>query len=296
LLQLEHIVGSQRLRWEGEFAMVKRARLKRKVRSQSKAVASALAPRWRLFGEPHVLAGEDRAAYDELIARMRADIKPVGTIEDMFMADMESLEWEVLRWGRLKWTLLQATALTTLQDFLVHQLESNYALHEEHFKDYLAKILQNSLPEEQADSAEMLAAECAPNTDEAGSKLDEVLRSIGLNTGTVLDDARAQRAKELVQGYVRREPDAVTLVQELLMDNNVSMDCFMADALAENLEYIERIDRLATIAEERRNAMLAEIERRRAVFGATLRRNVQEIEDAEFKEIETTPAKGKSDA
>jgi hypothetical protein len=201
---------------------------------------------------------------------MRADIKPVGTIEDMFMADMESLEWEVLRWGRLKWTLLQATGLKTLQNFLVHQLESNYALHEEHFKDYLAKILQNSLPEEQADSAEMLAAECAPNTDEAGSKLDEVLRSIGLNTGTVLDDARAQRAKELVQGYVRREPDAVTLVQELLMDNNVSMDSFMADALAENLEYIERIDRLMTIAEERRNAMLAEIERRRAVFGATL--------------------------
>jgi hypothetical protein len=140
----------------------------------------------------------------------------------------------------------------------------------------------------------MLAAECAPNTDEADSKLDEVLRSIGLNTGTVLDDARAQRAKELVQGYVRREPDAVTVVQGVLVDNNVSMDSFMADALAEKLDYIERIDRLTTIAEERRNAMLAEIERRQAVFGATLRRNVQEIEDAEFKEIETTPAKGKT--
>jgi hypothetical protein len=40
--------------------------------------------------------------------------------------------------------------------------------------------------------------------------------------------------------------------------------------------------------------MLAEIERRRAVFGAALRRNVQTIEDAEFKVIETTPAEGKN--
>jgi hypothetical protein len=74
------------------------------------------------------------------------------------------------------------------------------------------------------------------------------------------------------------------------------MDSFMADALTEQLEYIERIDRLTTIAEDRRNGMLAEIERRRAVFGATLRQNVQEIEDAEFKVIETTPAKGKNAA
>ena len=64
----------------------------------------------------------------------------------------------------------------------------------------------------------------------------------------------------------------------------------------EQLEYIERIDRLTTIAENRRNALLNEIERRRALFGATLRRSVQEIEDGEFEVIETTPAKGKNAA
>jgi hypothetical protein len=42
--------------------------------------------------------------------------------------------------------------------------------------------------------------------------------------------------------------------------------------------------------------MLAEIERRRAVLGAALRRSVQEIEDAEFNEIEQKPAKGKNAA
>ena len=185
----------------------------------------------------------------------------------------------------MKLTLLQAAGLKRLQNFLVEQLESNYALHEEYFEGYLAKILQNSLPEEQADSAKMLAAECAPCTDEADAKLDEVLRSIGLDPDTVLRDSRTQKAKQLVQDYMRREPNAVTLIHELLTEAGESMNSFMADVLTEKLDYIERIDRLTMIAEERRNAMLGEIERRRAVFGATLRRNVQEIEDAEFEEI-----------
>ena len=70
----------------------------------------------------------------------------------------------------------------------------------------------------------------------------------------------------------------------------------MAHALAEKLDDIERIDRLTTIAESRRNASLHEIDRRRAVLGETLRRNVREIEDGEFKVIETTPAKGRNAA
>ena len=84
------------------------------------------------------------------------------------------------------------------------------------------------------------------------------------------------------------------LIHELFTDAGKSMDGLMADALAERLDYIERIDRLTTIAESRRNASLHEIERRRAVLGETLRRGVQEIEDGEFEVIETTPAQGKN--
>jgi hypothetical protein len=49
----------------------------------------------------------------------------------------------------------------------------------------------------------MLAAKCTPNTEEADDKLVEVLGSNGLNILTVLDDARADKAKELVQEYVQ---------------------------------------------------------------------------------------------
>jgi hypothetical protein len=61
-----------------------------------------------------------------------------------------------------------------------------------------------------------------------------------------------------VQDYVRREPNAVTLVDELLTDAGGSMDGLMADALAEKLDDTERIDRLISIAESRRNASLHE--------------------------------------
>src|SRR6516225_5154776 len=161
--------------------------------------------RLAVFGPPLLLEGEDAAAYDELLARVYAAVKPADIIDEMFIADIAALEWEVLRWRRLKWTLMQETGLKALERFLVEQLESNYALHEEHFQSYLAEILQNKLPEEQADSAEMLAAECTPNTEEADDKLVKVLGSIGLNVLTVLDDARADKAKELVQEYVQGE-------------------------------------------------------------------------------------------
>jgi hypothetical protein len=250
--------------------------------------------RLAVFGPPLLLEGEDAAAYDELLGRICAAVKPVDIIDEIFIADIAALEWEVLRWRRLKWTLMQETGLKALELFLAEQLESNYALHEEHFKSYLTTILQNNLPTEQAGSAGTLAAECAPNNAEANEKLDEVLGSIGLEMNTVLNDARADKAKELVQEYVRGERD----VNELLTDASMSMDSFMTKALGGGIDKIERIDRLTAIAETRRNAALREIDRRRAVLGETLRRSVREIEDDDFADGELVPelpsAEGKS--
>jgi hypothetical protein len=186
-------------------------------------------------------------------------------------------------------SLIRVPALKALEDFLDEKLD--YDLYWEHFADRLAEILQDNLPEDQAGSAQTLAHECARNEPDTVDKVNEVLASIGQDMDDILDGARAHKAEELVQEYVRGEPDAVTLVHELLSRAGVSMDALVADALTEKLEVIERIDRLATIAESRRNSSLREIDRRRAVLGETLRRGVQEIEDAEFKVIETTSSK-----
>jgi len=270
-------------------------------KSESKTEIAAVpgqVQRLAVFGPPLLLEGEDAAAYDELLSRVCAAVKPADIIDEMFIADIVALEWEVLRWRRLKWTLMQETGLEALKRFLVAQLKSNY--DEEHFKNYLTTILQNNLPTEQAGSAETLAAECAPNNAEANEKLDEVLGSIGLEMNTVLDDARADKAKKVVQGYVRGERDAVTLVNKLITDAGTSMDSFMTKALGDRIDKIERIDRLTAIAETRRNAALREIDRRRAVLGETLRRSLREIEDDDFADGELVPelppAEGKSAA
>jgi len=111
--------------------------------------------------------------------------------------------------------------------------------------------------------------------------------------------ARSQKVEELVKEYVRHNADAVTEIQELLADARLSLEALTADELADRpkyLDYIERIDRLASIAESRRNASLREIERRRAVLGGALRQGVQDVEDAEFKMIERRQLKGKDAA
>ena len=99
-----------------------------------------------------------------------------------------------------------------------------------------------------------------------------------------------------MQSYSRREPSAVEEVQELLDAAGRTMDSLVAEALEPELDNIERLDRLITIAETRRNASLKEIDRRRSTLSQALRQSVQQVEDAEFNEIETTPAKGKSAA
>jgi hypothetical protein len=138
-------------------------------KSESKTeIAAARVPgqvqRLAVVGPPLLLEGEDAAAYDELLGRICAAVKPIDIIDEMFIADIAALEWEVLRWRRLKRTLMHEAGLKALKFFLIDQLESNYALHEEHFKSYLKEVLQSNLPEEQADSAEMLAPNvpCTP--------------------------------------------------------------------------------------------------------------------------------------
>ena len=44
--------------------------------------------RLALFGPPLLLEGEDAAAYDELLARVCAAIKPVDVIDEMLIADI----------------------------------------------------------------------------------------------------------------------------------------------------------------------------------------------------------------
>jgi hypothetical protein len=251
--------------------------------------------RHNLFGPPLVLEGEDAAAYDELIGRVYAAVKPVDVIDEMLIADVVASEWEFLRGSRLKFGLIQACAAKGLQAFLKSNLD--YDLYQERFVKDLTEILEDNLPEDHAeDNPQRLARDCALNEPDAVGKVNDILSDIDLEMDGVLRDARVNRAEELVKEYARRDSGAVALIDDLLAKAGMTIDALIVEQLKVKLEYVERIDRLTTIAEARRNASLREIDRRRSVLGEKLRRSMQEIGERELRLIETTADKGKDAA
>jgi hypothetical protein len=241
-----------------------------------------------LFGPPLLIEGEDAAIYDELLARMPA-IKPVDVIDEMLIADVALLEWEVLRWHRVKTSLVRSLGLRALKAFLCERL--NDAQYSDLVAERLAEILQEH--RFQASDAQKLAHQYVRNEPNA---VDQVENTVDRQTlEWILNDARGRKADDLVLRYVRHESDAVTLVDKHLARAGMTIDAVLADALAEKLDDIERIDRLTAVAEGRRNASLREIDRRRVVLGEILRRSVQELEERERKLLEA-PAKGEKAA
>lgn len=96
-------------------------------------------------------------------------------------------------------------------------------------------------------------------------------------------------ARELAAGWYKREGKAVKDVEKILREADLSMDVVTAQALRRSLddvERIERIERMIISAESRRNAALREVARHRAAFAEDLRRSSQNVRDAEFTEVE----------
>jgi hypothetical protein len=75
--------------------------------------------------------------------------------------------------------------------------------------------------------------------------------------------------------------------EEILKNSGFTMDEVMAEAFAAVIDPFERIDRLLASAEARRNNALREIDRHREALGAAVRRGVDEVQDAEFQDVET---------
>jgi hypothetical protein len=276
------------------FTVTKRADLHSKANSKTGTKTSALAmvQPLALFGSPALLAGEDAAAYHQLVSRFRAAINPVDIIDEMLIADVVGLEWEVLRWRRLKAELMRMRELKALQDFLSNHLYLKH--YRKSFVEDLTEILQDYLEDQTEDDARTLAHKCAELEPDAVNKFNQIVAG-NFNITEIRETARVFKAEELAQDYARRKPSTIKLISKLLAWADTSIDALTLEPLVEELDNIERIDRLTTIAETRRNAMLREIDRRRAVLSEALRRQVQEVE-GEFKVVEKTPAEPKNAA
>ncbi len=241
----------------------------------------------RLFGPPPLLEGEDAAAYDEFYGRVCAALKPLDVIDEMLIADVLALELEILRCRRWKSNRIRERGLEALQDFLCEELDYKHC--RKRVADDLTDILRSNLPKHQAeDYAPMLARACAQNQSPAVDEVNKILDRIGDSMDYVLHRAQADEAQELTQKYRRRESATVKFIDKLLAAAGKSFDSLIAKALP--LDYIERIDHLITIAENRRDASLREIDRRRVVLGQKVRKSLQELEDNQLEVIEAAPA------
>src|SRR5262245_17245646 len=70
------------------------------------------------LGAPPLIKGEDTAAYDDLVGRIRAVLRPADVIEEIWARDVADLAWEVFRLRRLKASLMRACAYEGMEQVL----------------------------------------------------------------------------------------------------------------------------------------------------------------------------------
>jgi hypothetical protein len=66
------------------------------------------------FGPAPLIEGEDAGAYDELLLRISAAVRPHDIFEEIWVRDIVDLVWEAFRLRRLKACLMTAGARTAL--------------------------------------------------------------------------------------------------------------------------------------------------------------------------------------
>jgi hypothetical protein len=80
--------------------------------------------------------------------------------------------------------------------------------------------------------------------------------------------------------------------EKLLKTAGLTTEDVMAEALSSKIDTFERIDRMLASSEARRNNALREVDRHRAALGGGVRQAIDEVQDAEFRDVETSEESG----
>jgi hypothetical protein len=98
-----------------------------------------------------------------------------------------------------------------------------------------------------------------------------------------------QRAEKLAGRWAAGDRQAIKKINGHLELMGLDLEAVASEALCADIRDVEAMDRLAMMAEQRRNNALREVERRRGGFGAALRRASDNIIDAEFQDAPPAP-------
>jgi hypothetical protein len=116
-------------------------------------------------------------------------------------------------------------------------------------------------------------------------KANLLLATAHIGLRAVLEPLSFEGWLDLVRQWAAREPSAIERVNRLLESAGLTQHAVMAETLRANLDDIVRYDLMTARAQALRNNMLREIELHRAMPAHTLRRTVQQIEDAQQVQI-----------
>ncbi len=82
--------------------------------------------------------------------------------------------------------------------------------------------------------------------------------------------------------------------EKILKTAGLTMEDVMAEALSSKIDTFERIDRMLAGAEARRNNALREVDRHRVALGGAVQQAIDDVQDAEFRDVETGEESGPS--
>jgi hypothetical protein len=104
-----------------------------------------------------------------------------------------------------------------------------------------------------------------------------------------LDDVGVPYADRdaLAKQWAAGDKSARKKVDAILAKAELTIDDLTAKTLASHMDDYEWIDRMSSSVEARRNNALREIDRHREAFGAAVRREIEKVEDAEFRDLES---------
>ncbi len=94
-------------------------------------------------------------------------------------------------------------------------------------------------------------------------------------------------SQQLSQDWAAGDKSARKNVEAILRKAGLTMDEVTAETLDRKIDSFERLDRMLGSAEARRNNALREIDRHREAVNGALRKSIEEIEDADFSDVET---------
>ena len=97
----------------------------------------------------------------------------------------------------------------------------------------------------------------------------------------------ALESTTLSLGWAAGDDCARNKLDAILTRAGLTIDEVTARTLESKLNSFERLDRMLASAEARRNNALREIDRHREALGGAVRQSIEEVEDVEFRDVET---------